>query len=665
MIGDGTVAHKVNTTVAATCGNLLIQENSTLDLLNITGHNFGAFPESKVTGSGKLRIASAVFPQGDWGTFLDDNGGIVEYYSTNTVGATPLLIPAQYNLPSAGTANIVSYRNLIIAPGPGKTINLPNTNLTIFENLTIDNYGLNPIVQINPGATTTMVTVKNDLLIKQNSVLRYSNQRIQHVEVEGNVIVENNAFLDVSTAGAAFNNTLTVWGNMVNNGTLDFLPAANRYCDIIFKGDNNTQLSGTTAVRTRLNAIAIDKGNSRDPVLDVTVNNTLFSLNTTLPNALTLTNGTFRLSNGATLNLSTGAYSIPSTGCISVNNGTINIVTTLDVDLTLNGRIEVLGTGTMNIGAPAMYTDNDIEYSSGGNPEIMVSGGTLNVNGQVRRGVTINTGSLNYSQTGGVVNIYGETPDNARGIFELLNPGSHFTMTAGTLNIINNFNNVAYNDLYLVPETYTVSGGTVQFGDGTTPNNSAFNIVSSCPLGNLVVGPVAGTTVNQRIYPLTILGNLDISGGTAVFSTNGLDVNIGGNLVNNNPNNGTGLNVGGYRPVSLSQVTVFNGSGAQQITGAGTSITNFANLTVNTGGTLALTGTVSDIRVNGNLSMNSGSLADNTNDITVIQNISNNATHTSTGLTGRYHPCRNNETGYFRKRKRCIWKCKSEQCKWC
>jgi hypothetical protein len=414
-------------------------------------------------------------------------------------------------------------------------------------------------------------------------------------------------------------------------------PVANRYSNIVFKSSNNTQLSGATAIRTRLNAITIDKGDSRDPVMDVIVNNTNFSLNTALANALTLTNGTFRLSNGATIDLSTGPYSIPSSGCISVNNGTINIATASATanDLSLNGRIEVIGTGVMNIGTMTNTIDNDIEYASGGAPEVIVTGGTLNVNGQIRRAITINTGSLNYIQRGGTVNIFGESASNARSILEVLNPGSSFVMTGGLLNIIGNFNNASYNELYLAPETYTVTAGTVQLGlSGTTTAGTQFNIVSSCPLGNLTVSNVNNLIVNQRIYPLTLVGDLTLSGGTSVFCTNGLDVNIGGNLVNNNTNAGTTLTVGGFQAVNTTQITTFNGIVPQQITGTGVNITNFANLKVNTLASLTLGGTTSDCRIAGDLTLNSGTLQDNANDITVLRNIENNTTHASSSTSG-------------------------------
>ncbi|MFO7658808.1 MAG: hypothetical protein R6W78_17240, partial [Bacteroidales bacterium] len=76
VIGDGLANnHIVNVTANnKIIGGLQINAGSTLDITTTIGHNFGAIPDSKVTGTGLLRISSAAataaFPGGDFGNFL-------------------------------------------------------------------------------------------------------------------------------------------------------------------------------------------------------------------------------------------------------------------------------------------------------------------------------------------------------------------------------------------------------------------------------------------------------------------------------------------------------------------------------------------------------------------------------------------------------------------
>ena len=83
VIGDATHNHTVVINQnGKVCGSLTIYANSVLDLKNFTGHNFGALPDKGVTGTGTMRIASnSYFPRGDFGDFIGENGGTVEYYT--------------------------------------------------------------------------------------------------------------------------------------------------------------------------------------------------------------------------------------------------------------------------------------------------------------------------------------------------------------------------------------------------------------------------------------------------------------------------------------------------------------------------------------------------------------------------------------------------------
>ncbi|MDY0199941.1 MAG: GEVED domain-containing protein [Tenuifilaceae bacterium] len=632
VIGDGSALnHTVTVPVGFNniiVGGLQINGGSTLDLQTTTGHNMGAIPDTKVLGNGTLKISSAgataVFPGGDFGNFLGIGGGTVEYYSIATLGAATFRLPTTYTS-GGSTVNITSYNNLVTTPHTAKNIILPDANLIVYNDFTVNGGGL---TQFNTLATTRTLTVDSNLIIN-GGTLRYMNASnvAQNLTVNGDITVNTGATFDVNTSGSA-TNLLNLKGNLKNDGIFDMNPGANSVCNVTFFGDENKEITGGGTI-TSFNTITVNKGSSRNTVLEV--KSDVLSLNTSLATALTLSNGTFRLSSLITLNLTnSGSFTIPESGSLSANGGTINIggaAANNSTDLILDGRLEVLA-GAVNIGTGTNF-NNDIEYSSGGYPEIIVSGnGVLNVNGQIRRPTTISTGSLNYSQSGNsTVTIAGKQADDSRGMFEVLNAGSAFNMSGGVLNIIGNFNNPLHNDFYIAPETSTVTGGAVVFGNSSTPT-SQFNVVTSVPLWDMEVdGNTNNKYLNLKIYPLTLKNNLTINGNSE-FRANGLDVTIGNSLINSNNNAGVGFSVGGYQAGSNTQTTTFNGLTGSSIVGSGTNLTNFSSLVNASSGTLTL-GANSNIRINKNLTLLSGYIDDNGNEITLVGNIENNAAHIS------------------------------------
>lgn len=614
---------KVTTTAAASAGSLIIETGSTLDLQNFTGHNFGSIAPC----GGTLRIAStAYFPTGDWGNFLGTSGGTVEYYQ---IAAGTLNLPA----------TITSYNNLITSPYNGSNVVLPNTNLTVYNNFTVG-YSAgggtsNCITQINAAAATTTLEVHGNININQYGILQYMNAAAENVIVDNDINIAADGALQVRNGGTSVANTLTVYGSITNNETFDLDPNATSgtyYCNLIFTGSLSKALTSTaTPTRTRLYSMTVNKGTSRNAVLNVDVGPAGFQMGS---GGLILQNGTFRLTTDVTMNLSTGSFNIPSTSCLSVSGGTFNIATgTPAADLTLAGRLEVLA-GAINVGPALTSTSNafNIIYASAGTPEIIVTGGTLNVYSQIRRGTVITSGSLIYTQTGGTVTIGGKNPSTSRAAFEVLNDGI-FTMSNGTLIVANHISAVSPYDLYLDPGIENVTGGTIQFGLSGVTTSNTFYFQSSCSIGNITLEASTNSSATQEIYELTLLGNLTIGGATSFYNTYGLDVTIGGNLTNNNTTASTGLDVGGFRAHLLTQSTGFIGNANQTITGTGSNLTNFANLDVSTAAGQSLSLSSSNITVNGDMTLTSGTLNDGGNTINLLNNVDNNAVHNSLNAT--------------------------------
>ncbi len=650
VIGDGLTNNHIVTISSngKATGTLQITGGSILDLKTTTGHNFVVLPDLRVKGTGTIRMASGNFPSGDFGFFLGPNGGTFEYYTETA----PSDIGAAFTLPTtylAGSTltNLTNYCNLVLSPASGKNITLPNSNLTIYKDFKASVSGTSAagIAQLNNQNTSRTLTVNGNLIIN-NGNLQYTNggNTAQNIVVNGDVSISNGAIFDVAATLAA-TNTLSIQGDLTNNGIFDMIAGASQVCNVTFTGSENKQIKGTTAVRTDFNILTVNKGIDRNSILEATVN--AFSLNTSLATALTINNGTFRLSAPLTITLTTSSpFTIPISGCLSANTGTINIGAANNnaADLILQGRLEVMNTGVVNIGNGG-GSNNDIEYAAAGNPEINISGGSLNVDGQIRRNTTNTLGSLWFTQSGGTITVKGNNINASRGVFEVVNSGSIINLTGGNL-IIEKTGSTAYADILLTPQSSTVNnsngGHTLIIGDAATPASQVFELNSSAPLWNLTVdGTIQNKTASLAVNTLSVLNNLTINGngvaGTgSVFKANELNVTIGGSITNYNLSANVGAASGGYQagPDGSTQTTTLTGTGT--VTGTGSNLTNFANLVIGSPETtpsiaLALN---SNIRVNNDLILTSGTLSDAGNTITVTGDISNSAIHTSPSTPG-------------------------------
>ncbi|TCO07432.1 glycine-rich domain-containing protein [Natronoflexus pectinivorans] len=615
VIGEGhTVTMTANN---ASAGALFISDGATLDLVRTTGHNFAALPEETVTGSGTLRIARSYFPRGDFGEFLGANGGTVEYYVS---GGNAYTIPVSSDVTGIPLTN---YRNLIINAS-GANIILPNTDFTVYENLEIK--GAN---QTRTNQTNARTYTVNGNLVIEAGTLVYRNDRATGIIVYGDLNIHSGASFTVRNNGTVVTNTLEIYGSLINNGTFNMVNGT-RNTVTYFRGEQNASIEGSGAT-FNFHSLFVDKGSDATPVLTLESN-----ITTAVSNPfLTLLNGTFRVDReGLVVTVTDGTtnFSIPSTAALSVNAGTVRVAYgNNNANLLLAGRLEVLG-GLMEIGQSTQNQNNSIEYAAAGRPEVYVSGGTLYVNGQIRRPATTTSGSLNYIQTGGEVIVAGRNRMASRGLLEIANSGSLFNTSGGTLTLMRpSAAATTFGDLYLRPEAHDVKGGLIQLGATGNAAGYSFAVQSSAPLWNMTVGANTGQTASLAVLPLTIKNELTIA-GNSVFMANGLDVEFAGHLVNHNISSSRGLNEGGFRPGSNTQITRFNGTDNQLIQGIGTNVTNFANLEVRS--TNLSLASNSAIYVNNNLSLFSGEFNDGGNIVAVSRNVHNVANHVSGSLSG-------------------------------
>lgn len=597
--------------------------------VSTTDNNQGSFSEYMVLGQG-----SSAWQQHsiDLSEFVG-NGSVYIAFVYQGRNADDVYIDDVTVTKSLGTSR---YHNLIINPEGSRTITLPSIDVATSGRVIVKGAG---VVATSSGLAATL-SVSDSTIITDNGTLRLDNTRVFKMEQKGALTIGTNASFLVNTAGTAKAHLLNLYGNVENNGTLNLNPGSGKYADIYFKGTTNQTFAGTGT--TNLNRVYVDKGTNQTPLVNVTADQ--FTMNTSTGQALFINNGTIRFS-GASLNLTlttNSTFSIPATGCLSVNGSTVTMGSAADngADLLLSGKLEVRA-GTMNIGAAANNTHNDIEYATAGTPEVAVTGGTLNVNGQIRRSTTIATGNLTYRQTGGDVYIYGKNRDAnqiKRALLEVLNSGRYIT-SGGNLHLVQGVGstqtNNTFGELYLNPATSTVTGGTIVTGTSATgATTNYFNLYLGCPVYNLTVdGTTTAKEARLKTFEPNILGSLVINGPAAsVFNTNGINVNIGGNLENY-----SSTTANAFVFVNAAQTTRFTGhSVEQQVIGNGGTFLRFGRVEISNpkpNGKVSFSGTRNFV-VNGDLEILTGTLELNNQFITIQGNLHNYNKYVSIGALG-------------------------------
>ena len=295
-------------------------------------------------------------------------------------------------------------------------------------------------------------------------------------------------------------NKLTVYGSWNNSGSFD----AGTDGTVEFTGTNNAEITGATTFEN----LIVSKG----------------SLSTSL-----LINGNVNVSGGGGLSLSGGLISIPGTGSLSLNfsagltipstagfdviGGTL---TTGNFSITNNGLIRV-NSGTAEFGTSAgntVHTQVDGAFIvNGGIVDISgrlenTAGGTLTPPG-VNSGISISAGTVTLATAGNGLSSVGSLNVTANG---------DFRFTGGTIVFQNPSTATTELDLGIIggAGTKLLSGGTFQFGNASTPNNSTFVLDTEIPLSNLSTGNNADLVLN---------GDLAVSGSISLDANSTIELN--------------------------------------------------------------------------------------------------------------------------------------------
>ncbi len=425
-------------------------------------------------------------------------------------------------------------------------------------------------VTIADGHTVTldMTATCNSISVGQGVSGQFTignNTTARSFTVNTNIIVNLGATFTIGASAAT--HTISVAGNITNNGVFNLAPTGTSICNTTFNKIGNQTISGTGGT-TNFNLITINMGTTSENILEVSSSN--FTAST---NFLTITNGTFKLSTSATVTAFTSNVTLTNTCRIWVNNSSA-IINTTGGSITFAGTIQV-SSGTLNIGNA---TDNNLTSSGGG--YLIMAGGTVNIAGRFDR-VDVTTTNCLY-MSGGVLtlNKYGSTT-SGYSPFMMDVVGSTFNMSAGTI-IIERAGAANLGYLNTGGTVGTISGGTLQIGDGSTPASQTIQINSSINIPNLVVSNGVAVTAQLATNNINVLSDVTVNSGT--LNANSLNITLGGNWSN------SGTFTAG------SGTVTFSGT-AQTLSGT----TTFNNLTLSTSGVKTLT--TANCTVNGVLSM--------------------------------------------------------------
>lgn len=579
------------------CASLDIAPGSTLDLTNYNNFKAPIVDVDESVGAGKLRLSSPYFPEGDFGKFNGEFGGTVEYYGN---GYT---IPTE----SIDGSALVNYCNLLISGGTtGNEIGMPASNVTVFDSLKISGSA-----RTNPTGSFT-IDIHKDFIIANGGrfeVYENGSANQQTIKVADSLIVAEGAtMIAAGTAANSTTNLLQIGRDLIVDGT--FMAKSGNY-------KFNTEFVGKTDSRIRssqdltLNMLTCNKNSIDDKLILKTTK----KINTANSNALLdLVKGTFvvEIGDGGEVELTANkTLTIPGEACLSIVSGKAKVATVGNATgISLKGKIQISG-GELIVGTGESASKyNSIQYTADGKPTIEISGGTLNVIGQISRTQNQTTGSLIWKQYGGDVVVQGRNRGSVLWLtdfaaFEVLESGE-FDMQGGTLTVMNGNGNEGYGDIFIEPDIMNCTCGTIIVGGGSQ------KVYIPSSLNNIEVAN--GATLNA--YTALDVNELTIN-NTGVFNARNHDLTIRKAFRNYNNENISGISAG-FNFGTTTQLTKFVGSD-MTYEGANASATQFN--TVEVEGNLTLLSNHSSISVGGNLTQREGTVTDNGNVISLFGNL--------------------------------------------
>ncbi len=579
----------------------------------------------QITGEGALLLTGDVnFSVTDVSDFLARDSSIVILQPETVIDINGLP-------PEVPNVFVTSGNNGSMHVGPRIT-----TNIMVRNKLEIAG---NADLYMSTGATGDIKVMGDVILDKYQAttssptILFANSGPGRTVDIQGNLFIRGNgAQIRVNGPNQYPSQTihrLIVWKDIIQNAPestgLKLFEASNKdYIELLLRGSGIHEFTNTAGFAPVLGRLIVDKG------IDVNSSfsfNSYFEINgpTNQPDkAITLENGLLKIDHpdiDVTLASGGGDFVIPSSAGLELNSGNLRINGS-DIGLLLAGHLDING-GLFEIGN-ADGVNNYLEYSSSGKTYLEVNGGKLSVGSQLRRGLTNTDGTLDYRQTGGEVLVgVNAAPETNRGVFEVINDGSRFDLTGGTLTLVRGINSSNLPSLYLNPTFHTVGGtGQIIIGNANSPNNAQIKnigIRTSIELNTLEINNDSGNDPIAKLYstPLTLADELIIDAG-ATLDCLLPNLTVRGDILND-----------GLLEASSNKLTIDHAA-LGEIYGSG--VFNLGDV-VRIGG--GVTEVNADLEVHGDFYLDAGDMDFGTNEITVRKSATIDGAMTFTsGTTG-------------------------------
>ncbi|HEY0553189.1 MAG TPA: fibronectin type III domain-containing protein, partial [Thermoanaerobaculia bacterium] len=441
----------------------------------------------------------------------------------------------------------------------------------------------NDAVTITGGTTVTIDTAAAAYSVSVAGTLQFEQTTARTLTVGTNVTVQGGGTLQSNPAGTQTGHTLSIAGNLTNNGTLDFSTNADTAGAILsFTGTSNATFSGTGATND-IRQITVTKGTTPAAILEITTSSFTVrgvTTDTVVGGWLVMANGTLKISGtftGTSRVFATAAYTIPVSFGFWLNNPNYTVAGQAGT-ATNNGLLRI-SQGTFNVGTA---TGNAMGFSTGSTT--IVEGGAVNATS--RFGVAAAGNTITYAQTAGTITV--NTIGNASatlGSFDLgTGVGSSITMSGGTIVTQINATAIDYRN-QAGGGIASVTGGTLQLGNAASGAAKTFNLRGVLP--NVVVTNTSAghtATMSTTLVNFNNIGlNITVNAGATFNTGNVLFLMAGTTLTNN----GT-LTAGG---ANSNLIWFDNGLGAQTYTGSGVTTAPLTSMSFQNIGNVTFTST--------------------------------------------------------------------------
>lgn len=458
-------------------------------------------------------------------------------------------------------------------------------------------------ITILSGHTITIdgTITASTISIEGTGTLTFDGIAARSLAISNNLIINHSLASFIVQAAGSFTNTLTISGNIENQGTFDLSRGTlTTLCDITFNKNGNQTVSGN-GTTTRFNEITLDLGTSHTNVLEITTAN--FSapngfLESVSGVANRLKNGTLKLSgtftySGSPFIANTFNNMIVATAGFWVNNPNVTINAFNDT-FDVTGKLQI-SQGNMAIGTTV---GNCLKYATGS--QLIIEGGNLSIISRIQ-GKTVASSTTTFNQSGGTITLMtSELNSSTTAALDFTANGSSFTMSGGTI-VFQNENGTTNKDVNIQCST-SITGGTFQFGNSNSLNiPDGFIIQSDSYLPSLTNYSV---NIGGLFPKLKISKNSSIIGEITIGISTSLDVSNDGGISNydlsltgNFTNNGTFT--------ARNKSITFNGTAAQSISGSVSSI--FYDLTINNSSSTGIS-LLSPITIDGALTLTDGNI---------------------------------------------------------